>query len=56
MKSKRILVATTGGVLGLLAVLLVKFGNPANMGYCIACYLRDMSGGLGFHKAAPKFF
>jgi len=23
------------------------------MGYCIACFLRDISGGLGFHRAAP---
>lgn len=51
MKNKKILVAATGGILGLLAVMLVKFGNPANMGYCIACFLRDISGGLGFHRA-----
>jgi YedE family putative selenium metabolism protein len=48
-----LLVGLTGGVIGLLAVLLVKYGNPANMGYCIACFLRDISGGLGFHRAAP---
>lgn len=41
----------TGGVVGLLAVLLVYFGNPANMGFCIACFLRDISGALGFHRA-----
>jgi len=51
MKNKKALVAVTGGVLGILAVLLVKMGNPANMGYCIACFLRDISGGLGFHRA-----
>jgi YedE family putative selenium metabolism protein len=51
MKNKKILVAVTGGILGLLAVILVKLGNPANMGYCIACFLRDISGGLGFHRA-----
>ncbi len=51
MKNKKVLVAVTGGVLGLLAILLVKMGNPANMGYCIACFLRDISGGLGFHRA-----
>ncbi|MFZ5633425.1 MAG: YedE family putative selenium transporter [Bacillota bacterium] len=50
MKNKKILVAVTGGVLGLIAVLLVKYGNPPNMGYCIACFLRDISGGLGFHR------
>ena len=31
---------------------LVYFGNPANMGFCIACFLRDTSGALGLHSAA----
>jgi len=53
MQNKRLLVGITGGVIGFLAILLVKYGNPPNMGYCIACFLRDISGGLGFHKAAP---
>ncbi len=47
------IVGITGGIIGLLAILLVKYGNPPNMGYCIACFLRDISGALGFHKAAP---
>lgn len=37
--------------MGLFAVILVTQGNPPNMGYCIACFLRDISGGLGFHRA-----
>ena len=41
-----------GGIVGLLAVLLVKFGNPANMGFCIACFIRDIAGGLKLHNAA----
>lgn len=41
----------TGAVVGALAVMLVKLGNPANMGYCIACFLRDTAGGLGLHRA-----
>jgi hypothetical protein len=53
MQKKKLLVGVTGGVIGVLAVLLVKYGNPPNMGYCIACFLRDISGGLGFHRAAP---
>ncbi len=51
MKKKTILVVITGAAIGLLAVLLVKLGNPKNMGYCIACFLRDISGGLGFHRS-----
>lgn len=41
----------TGAVVGIIAVLLVKFGNPANMGFCIACFLRDISGALGLQRA-----
>lgn len=42
----------TGVVIGGLAVLLVAQGNPGNMGFCIACFLRDTAGALGFHRAA----
>lgn len=41
----------TGLVIGLISVLLVKLGNPANMGFCIACFLRDTAGALGLHRA-----
>ncbi|WP_318026051.1 YedE family putative selenium transporter [Dethiobacter alkaliphilus] len=47
-KSKIII---SGILVGLLGVLLVRFGNPANMGVCVACFVRDISGGLGFHRA-----
>lgn len=43
--------AFVGLTIGVLAVYLVTKGNPANMGFCIACFLRDMAGGLGFHRA-----
>lgn len=46
------MVTLTGVALGVLSVVLVKNGNPGNMGYCIACFLRDISGALGFHRAA----
>jgi YedE family putative selenium metabolism protein len=42
----------TGVIIGGLAVFLVAMGNPGNMGFCIACFLRDTTGGLGFHRAA----
>jgi len=42
-----------GAAIGLVAVGLVKAGNPPNMGYCIACFLRDLTGSLGLHRAAP---
>jgi len=41
-----------GVVIGILAPLLQYWGNPANMGVCVACFERDIAGGLGLHRAA----
>ena len=41
----------TGVAFGVAALLLAHFGNPGNMGFCIACFLRDISGALGLHSA-----
>lgn len=41
----------TGAVVGIIAVLLVYFGNPVNMGFCIACFIRDIAGAVGLHRA-----
>ncbi|MDO4720149.1 MAG: YedE family putative selenium transporter [Peptostreptococcaceae bacterium] len=40
-----------GALIGVLAVLSVIKGNPGNMGICIACFIRDIAGGLGLHRA-----
>lgn len=37
---------------GTAAIVLTALGNPKNMGFCIACFLRDISGALGLHTAA----
>ena len=50
MKDKKGIIIA-GGIIGIISVVLVYFGNPANMGFCIACFLRDTSGALGFHRA-----
>ena len=42
----------TGAVIGILAPLLVYWGNPKNMGICVACFERDISGALGLHRAS----
>nr|MBU1329029.1 YedE-related selenium metabolism membrane protein [Candidatus Omnitrophota bacterium] len=34
-----------------LAPLLQKWGNPGNMGVCVACFERDIAGALGLHRA-----
>ena len=49
--NQRNLIILAGSVFGLLAILLVKYGNPPNMGFCIACFLRDITGGLGLQRA-----
>ena len=49
---KHFMVTLTGVFVGLAAVMLVKFGNPGNMGFCIACFLRDIAGALKLHNAA----
>jgi len=40
-----------GTVIGILAPLLQKLGNPPNMGICVACFERDIAGALGLHRA-----
>ena len=44
-------IIAVGAVIGVLAALLQKLGNPANMGICVACFERDMAGALGLHRA-----
>lgn len=45
-------IVVTGIVIGVLAPILVKYGNPGNMGVCAACFVRDIAGALGLHRAA----
>ena len=45
-------IVLAGGLVGLAAVVLTLLGNPANMGFCIACFLRDIAGAVGMHGAA----
>ena len=47
----RMLIVIAGLIFGVLAAYMVKWGNPPNMGICIACFLRDIAGGLGLHRA-----
>ncbi|MBC7233310.1 MAG: YedE-related selenium metabolism membrane protein [Chloroflexi bacterium] len=45
-------IVLAGGVIGVLAPLLQRLGNPPNMGICVACFERDIAGALGLHRAA----
>ena len=40
-----------GLFIGIFAALLQKWGNPGNMGICVACFERDIAGALGLHRA-----
>ena len=50
-KAERMNIAIAGGIIGIISVALVLMGNPANMGFCLACFIRDTAGGLGLHRA-----
>ena len=50
MKAKS-LVILAGAIVGISAIILTLYGNPANMGFCIACFIRDTAGGLRMHNA-----
>lgn len=43
--------ALAGAACGVVAAVLAFLGNPANMAFCIACFIRDTAGSLGFHSA-----
>jgi YedE family putative selenium metabolism protein len=44
-------IIVVGAVIGIGAALLQYFGNPGNMGICVACFERDIAGALGLHRA-----
>ena len=45
-------VVVAGAAIGVAAVVLTLLGNPKNMGFCIACFLRDIAGACKLHGAA----
>ena len=52
MKKENVFVIVAGVVVGIAALVLTALGNPANMGFCIACFERDIAGAVGLHSAA----
>lgn len=50
MSEKKFLIIA-GLIIGAIAVALTVYGNPANMGFCIACFIRDTAGALKLHSA-----
>ncbi|WP_367941213.1 YedE family putative selenium transporter [Enterocloster citroniae] len=48
----KVMLLVWGGLLGLVAAVLAFMGNPGNMAFCIACFIRDIAGAAKFHTAA----
>lgn len=55
-KRINVFVIVTGVLVGAAAVALSALGNPPNMGFCIACFIRDIAGALKLHTAAPVMY
>lgn len=56
MKKKNLIaVIVTGVLLGFAGVFLMTKGNPGNMGFCIACFLRDAAGALKLQTGGPQY-
>jgi len=49
--SEKIKMPLVGALTAVVSIGLVLLGNPGNMGFCIACFLRDTAGALGLHGA-----
>ncbi|MBR5498265.1 MAG: YedE-related selenium metabolism membrane protein [Clostridia bacterium] len=52
LDKNKILLIISGVLVGVIAVVLTLLGNPANMGFCIACFIRDTAGAVKLHTAA----
>ena len=51
MKKRLLWVVLTGVAVGIAALALSALGNPGNMGFCIACFIRDTAGAVKMHSA-----
>lgn len=50
-KNRKLTLLIAGLIIGVIGGLLVVWGNPKDMGICVACFWRDVAGGLGLHRA-----
>lgn len=52
LAKNKVTLLIAGAILGVLAVILAATGNPGNMAFCIACFIRDSAGAMKLHQAA----
>lgn len=50
---KKLALPLAGALIAIVSLFLVSQGNPPNMGFCTACFLRDTAGAVGLHQTAP---
>ncbi|MBN1190908.1 MAG: YedE-related selenium metabolism membrane protein [Dehalococcoidales bacterium] len=50
--TSRTKIILAGLIFGALGALAVNWGNPPNMGICVACFLRDIAGAINIHQAS----
>ena len=48
---EKLQIIIAGLIIGVISTVLVLLGNPKNMGFCIACFIRDTAGALKLHSA-----
>lgn len=48
--SDALLIGASGLSLGILGAALALWGNPANSGICVSCFVENLSGSLGLHQ------
>lgn len=49
LRGDGLIIAASGLSLGVLGAGLAYWGNPANSGICISCFMENLAGGLGLH-------
>ncbi|GAA0331345.1 YedE-related selenium metabolism membrane protein [Morganella psychrotolerans] len=49
--STKLILIIAGIIIGACALILGIYGNPPNMGVCVACFIRDSAGSMGLHNA-----
>ena len=49
--NEKLTIIIAGLIIGVISTVLVLLGNPKNMGFCIACFIRDTAGALKLHGA-----
>ena len=50
MLKGKLLFIVMGAIIGVGAVMLSYYGNPANTGICVSCFMENVAGSLGLHN------